>query len=106
MGSRQKERFGGLFIAMIGAILTIWTWRSALSEGHFQIRAAMIGPTFATIGIGLVLFPGYRTERIERGEDISLLSGAALITARWWGILSISIGSGLINLGALKGWQL
>jgi hypothetical protein len=106
MGSRQKERLGGLFIAMIGAIFTIWTWRSALTEGHFYIRAAILGPTFATIGIGLILCPGSRTERIERGEDISQLSGAALITGRWWGILSISIGSGLINLGALKGWQL
>jgi hypothetical protein len=106
MGSRQRERLGGLFIGMIGTILTIWTWRSALTEGHFYVRAAILGPIFATIGIGLVFFPGYRTERIERGEDISLLTGAAIITARWWGIFSISIGSGLINLGALKGWQL
>jgi hypothetical protein len=106
MVSRQKERFGGLFIATMGAILTIWTWYSAIYEGHFYLKAAMLGPVFTIIGLALILFPGYRTERIERGEDISQLNGYALITPRWWGIMAISLGSGFINLAVLKGWQL
>jgi hypothetical protein len=105
MVSRQQERFGGVFIATIGAILTYWSWQSALSDGRFYIKAAMLGPAFTIIGLGLVLFPGYKTERIERGEDIDRLTGAALITPRWWGILALSIGSGLVNLGMLKGWH-
>jgi hypothetical protein len=105
MVSRQQERFGGIFIATMGAILTVWNWQSALSDGRFYVKAAMLGPAFAVIGLGLVLFPGYKTERIERGEDISQLTGAALITPRWWGILAISLGSGFLNLAMLKGWQ-
>jgi hypothetical protein len=106
MVSRRTERLGGLFIATLGSLLTIWNWHLALSEGHFYPKVALIGPAFTVMGLGLILFPGYRTERLARGEDISQLSGVALLTPRWWGILAISLGSGLVNLGALKGWQL
>ncbi len=106
MVSRRMERLGGVFIATLSAILTIWNWHLALSEGHFYLKAALIGPAFTMIGLGLILFPGYRTERIERGEDITQLTGIGLLTPRWWGILAISLGSGLVNLGTLKGWQL
>jgi Ni/Fe-hydrogenase subunit HybB-like protein len=106
MISRRMERFGGLLIATLSASLTIWNWQLAIYEGHFYFHAALIGPTFTMIGLGLLLFPSYRIERIERGEDLEQLNGFALLTPRWWGIISISLGSGLINLGALKGWQL
>jgi hypothetical protein len=106
MVSRQKERFGGLFIATIGAILTIWNWHVAIYQGHFYVKAAMIGPAVTIVGLALVIFPGYKTERIERGEDISQLTGIQLLTPRWWGILAISLGSGFINLAFLKSWQL
>jgi hypothetical protein len=69
------------------------------------VKAAMLGPAFTVIGLGLLLFPGYKTERIQRGEDISQLSGAALMTPRWWGILAMAMGSGFMNLAVLKGWQ-
>ena len=105
MGLRKKEQFGGLLMATIGATLTIWNWHVAISEGHFYVKAAMIGPAFTTLGLALVMFPGYMTERVERGEDISQLIGLQLLTPRWWGILAISLGSGFINLAVLKGWQ-
>ena len=90
MGSRQKERFGGLLIATIGAILTIWNWHVAIYEGHFYVKAAMIGPTFTIIGLALVLFPGYKTERIDRGEDISQLTGIQLLASRRGGIIELA----------------
>ncbi len=105
MGSRQNERLGGLLIATIGAMLTIWTWRSALEEGHYYLLATMGGPAFTIIGIALILVPGYRIERYHRGEDLDRFSGWELITARWWWILAIAIGSGFINLAILKDWR-
>jgi hypothetical protein len=103
MVSRRMERLGGLFIATLSTILTIWTWNSAIYGGYFYPKAATIGPAFTTIGIALILFPGYRNERIERGEDIQRLSGSELVTPRWWGILAIALGSGFLNLAVLKG---
>lgn len=105
MISRQKERFGGAFIATIGAVLTFVSWHSAIYEGSFSIKAGFGGPAFAILGIALLLFPGYQSERIARGEDISQLSGAQLLTPRWWGVLAVSLGSGLINLAVLKFWR-
>jgi hypothetical protein len=49
MVSRQTERFGGLFIATIGAMLTSWNWYMAISAGHFYVKAAMIGPAVTII---------------------------------------------------------
>ncbi len=102
MISRQKERFGGAFIATIGAILTYWSWHSAISVGSFSLKAGFAGPAFAILGLALILFPGYQSERIARGEDISQLSGAQLLTPRWWGVLAVSLGSGALNLAILK----
>lgn len=106
MVSRRMERLGGVCIATIGAILTIWNWYIALHAGHFYMNAAILGPAFTMMGLGLVIFPGYRTERIARGEDLSQLSGSAMLTPRWWGILAISIGSGLANYGVLSNWKI
>jgi hypothetical protein len=106
MVSRRNERLGGLFIATIGAFMTIWTWQAASERAQYSLMAAIGAPAFTIIGIALLFVPGYRTERLERGEDLDLLSGWALITARWWGILAIALGSGFINLAILKDWQL
>lgn len=105
MTTRRMERSCGLVIAVIGTLLTVWNWHLALSEGRFYEQAAMMGPILTIMGLGLIVFPGYRTERLTRGEDLDRLSGTALITARWWGVLAIAVGSGLINLAALKGWK-
>jgi hypothetical protein len=106
MVSRRNERLGGLFMATIGVLLTIWTWRAAIDRGHYYLLTAIGAPAFTTIGIALIFVPGYRTERLGRGEDLDLFSGWALITARWWGILAIALGSGFINLAILKDWHL
>jgi hypothetical protein len=63
----------------------------------------MFFPAVAVIGPGLILFPGYKEERIERGgEDITHLSGARLLTPRWWAILIIAVLTGLGNLALLS----
>ncbi len=49
------------------------------------------------LGLGLLLFPGYRTERLTRGEDLSSLSGLRLLTPRWWIMLVAALALGLLN---------
>ena len=44
-----------------------------------------------------MLIPGYREERIARGEDVSGLKGARLITPRWWAVLALAIAASLAN---------
>jgi hypothetical protein len=104
MISRQMERLGGLFIATVSIAVTIWTWQSAINTGSFLMAGAICGPAFTVIGLGTIAVPTYRRERLQRGEDITQLSGYALITPRWWGIQAIGFGCGLINLALLKGW--
>ncbi len=98
------RRLSGLGIAAGGIFLTSMAWRQATSAGSFSGLAGYGGPAFAVLGVGLGLFKGYRQERIERGEDISGLEGAALITPRWWGVLAVGAAAGLVNVGLLSGW--
>jgi len=94
---RWKQQLGGLFIALIGAGFTAWNWRTALNEGYYYLKASMIFPAFCVVGLGLILFPGYKEERIARGEDISGMNGRELITARWWAILVVALVMGFGN---------
>jgi hypothetical protein len=98
------RRLAGLGIACGGVFMTRLAWIQATRDGSFSTLGGMGGPAFAAIGIGLVLFKGYRQERLERGEDISQLEGLALLTPRWKAVLGVSLLAGLANFGLLSGW--
>ena len=91
------QRMGGAFMALVGGGFTLWIWHTALSLGHFSAKGALVMPAFFVLGAALVVFPGYRQERLARGEDISRLSGWHLITTRWRTILAIALLSGIAN---------
>ena len=87
---------------LLGGGLTGWTWYTALNEGYYYVKASMAFPAFAIMGVGLLLFPGYKSERLARGEDISQLNGTQLLTPRWWIILVIALIAGFGNYMLLK----
>ncbi len=80
---RWKQQLGGVLIALLGGGFTAWSWYTALNEGYFYRKASMLFPAFFILGVGLIIFPGYKEERIARGEDISEMKGWELITPRW-----------------------
>jgi drug/metabolite transporter (DMT)-like permease len=94
---RRKQRFGGLLMALLGAGFTGWSWYTALYQGYFYRKASMLFPAFLVLGLGMIIFPGYREERIARGEDISRLQGWRLITPRWWVVLVVALLAGGAN---------
>lgn len=97
MTSRQKQQLGGLLIALMGAGFTIWTWFTALTKGYYYRKTSMFFPAALVLGLGLLIFPGYKEERTAKGEDISQLSGLQLLTPRWWVILVLALAAGGIN---------
>jgi len=94
---RWKQQVGGLFIALLGAGFTGRTWYTAFYEGYFNRKASMIFPAFFVLGLGMIVFPGYREERIARGEDISRMKGPELITPRWWVLLMVAFVAAGLN---------
>ena len=94
---RWKQRLGGLCIAMLGVGFTGWSWYTTFYRGYFYFKASMLFPAFSVLGLGIIIFPGYREERIARGEDISRIHGWKLITPRWWSILIIALLAGGAN---------
>ena len=97
MIDRKKQILAGIFIALLSLGFIIWTWWTAFYKGYFYPKASFIFPMFFVIGIAVVLFPDYRRERIERGEDISQLSGMQLFTARWRAVLVIAFLAAATN---------
>jgi hypothetical protein len=94
---RWKQRLGGLLIMLLGGGFWAWGWYTALNEGYYYGKASILFPAFFVLGLGLLIFPGYKEERISRGEDISGLSGLQLLTPLWWVILVVALVAGFGN---------
>ena len=99
---RWKQRLGGVLIATIGGGGTLYIWHLARTEGYVYLKASVALPAFLVLGLALVAIPGYKEERLGRGEDISQLSGVQLLTPRWWAVLVIALAVGLGNLLLLR----
>ncbi len=85
MSSSRNERLSGLFLAVMGAILTIWNWQIALFDGNFHLKIAFFGPVSIVTGLNLLVLP----DRIG------------------WRTLAIAIACASLNLVALmQGWRL
>ena len=98
------RRLAGLGIALGGGYITRLAWLQAARDSQFSTLGGFGGPAFAVLGVGLILFKGYRQERLERGEDISRLEGLALLTPRWKAVLGVALLAGLADFGLLSGW--
>jgi ABC-type Fe3+-siderophore transport system permease subunit len=101
MDARRKQQVGGCGLAIVAACFTGWNWYTVVTRGYFYRRASLFFPAVLILGIALVLFPGYKEERLARGEDISSLRGWKLITARWWAILAVALAAAGANMALL-----
>ncbi len=102
MTYRGLQRLAGGAIALVGTAGTAWSWYTTLARDYFNFAAGTAFPMFIVLGLGLLLSPDYRTERLARGEDLSTLEGTALITPRWWTILVLALLLGFGNHGVLR----
>ena len=100
---RWKQQLGGLFIAALSGLFVARTWQVARTDGQFNVWSSFALPAFCVIGIGIILFPSHRDERLARGEDITGLEGAQLITPRWWAVLLLGFAAGFVNHYLLSG---
>jgi len=98
---RQWQQLGGMLIAFLGAGGVIALWCIGIFERLWYPKSSFLFPAFLVLGLGLILFPGYREERMARGEDISGKQGLALITLRWWAILAVASIAGVANYLAM-----
>jgi hypothetical protein len=70
------SRAAGVLCLLAGTGLTVWAWRSALTDGSYALKAAMVGPTILVLGIGfLVHGEGIPTSGITRLSRIYGVAG-------------------------------
>ncbi len=105
MISRSVQQLGGAIIALASGWVSLWMWHGPLTNHPLYLKGAVLFPAFTVIGLALIICPGYREERIARGEDVSALRGCRLITARWWAILVLALIVGIGNLTLLLSSQ-
>ena len=94
---RGWQRAGGALILALGTLLVRLVWHQVEADRLLNVGGAVAGPAFAVIGLALVLIPGYREERLSRGEDVSRLEGTDLLTLRWWCVLGLGLAAGLLD---------
>jgi len=96
---RWKQRFGGLFLMLVGGGFWAWGWYTAINKGYYYEKASMFFPAVFILGLGLLIFPAYKEEqeRIARAEDISVLSRIKLLQPRWWVIIVVALIAGIGN---------
>jgi len=102
MEIRRKQQLFGIFTVLLSAGFSTWSWYTAIVRGYFYVKASIIFPAFLVIGAAILFLPGYREERLARGEDISALTGYKLITPRWWTVLVLALGLGIVNYALLN----
>ncbi len=98
MNQKTKERLGGLLNILLCGPALVWMWSNAVTKHYFYPKLVGILTAFFIVGVFLLIFGGYRSERLENGEDISKLSGLKLLTPRWWMVLIISIIGAIITV--------
>jgi hypothetical protein len=90
MAERWKEQLAGLVIVILGLVVTYGVWDLA-SRGESYFVISLAAPAFVVLGLGLVLFPSYRLERIAKGEEVDDSYNFKMITPRWRVILGVMI---------------
>ena len=89
-----KRRIGGVVMIALGLVLIWFTEDMAVHAGHVPVKGGALGPVAIVLGLAMELMPGYREERIARGEDMPGLTGAKLITPRWWAVVVVALIAG------------
>ena len=94
-----KHILGGLVCTAFGAGFALWAWYTALHEGVYYPKMAMVGPAFLVLGLAiLVTPPGTIT---EEGPDKRRL------TPFGWLVTLAAIGAGALQWGVFHfGWFL
>ncbi|OFY65013.1 MAG: hypothetical protein A2V64_06235 [Bacteroidetes bacterium RBG_13_43_22] len=93
------QRLGGLFFMLLGGGFWVWGWYTAIYKGYYYLKTSMLFPAVFILGLGLLMFPGYKKEeeRIAGSEDISVLSRIKLLPPRWRVILVVALIAGFGN---------
>jgi hypothetical protein len=81
--TRLKQSIGGFLISGFSAAMIWFTWNHAIENGEFSVKASILFPVFAVLGVAMMLFKFPKDERLARGEDISSLAGWRILTTPW-----------------------
>jgi hypothetical protein len=102
--SRFKQSFGGVLMFFLGLGMTGVNWDDLLRNASYYPKMAVLGPAFAVLGLALVAMPGYREERLAKGQNLADYPKYKIITPRWWAVLVVGLALGVANLAAMA-WQ-
>jgi hypothetical protein len=92
-----------VFIAAMGVFLGWLFLTLPARTGMFSPVGPFLAAGFVALGIGLILFGGYREERLRRGESLEGLEGLRLLTPRWWGVLAAWLLFGVVYAALWRG---
>jgi hypothetical protein len=101
--SKVGQRIGGTILFILGAGATAWTWHSALTEGEYYPKVAMLGPAFAVVAIGMIVFPMDMEQlRLEHGVPKPDKLRFAHFPLIWKAITVVAVIAGVVDWIAIE----
>jgi hypothetical protein len=65
-----NPRFIGIFILIIGIVGNAYNWNAFLNNGYYFVKASILFPFFACLGLSIIIYPMSREERLAKyGSD-------------------------------------
>jgi hypothetical protein len=99
--SRFSQSTGGVLMFFLGLAMTGGNWDDLIKNASFFPKLAVLGPVSVILGLALVAMPGYREERLAKGQNLADYPKLKIITPRWWAVLVIGMALGLANFAAM-----
>ena len=91
-----KARLIGGLMLLVGVGFTVWMWQMALSEHRYYVKASILFPASAVLGLWILLYP--QDTRLEPPEGVSTLQKIKAMPVRWRVALIIALLLGFANV--------
>ena len=101
LNSNLGQRMVGLISLLVGTGFTAWSWYTAVGEGFYYHKAAMIFPVFAVLGAAAMFFP-LDAQGLQGELSIARPARFLQYPTSWKILTAVAIIAGLANWFALS----
>lgn len=102
--SKTGQRVVGLLFLLVSGGFTVYSWYTVIHEGYYHRAAAVLFPTMAVAGLGLLFFP-IDYDRLRREHGVEELKKFAHYPPEWKILFFVALAAGLGNWMAISQWQ-
>ena len=98
--TKPAQRVLGLLLFSLGVAGTVWLWSTAINDGYFYLKVAILPPILLTMGLAMLVYP-IDKERLLAEHGVESVQTLAHYPPAWKGLLALGVLGGIGNVVAL-----